>query len=79
MHIKFVNNDQATINITASAIAFASGSALVGEALLGPAGAVAGAVLGFGIGIASEMLSPKSEAHHSQEKSSSSLKNSKAL
>jgi len=80
VHIQCVKIDQTTttINITASGIAFASGSALVGEALLGPAGAVVGAVLGLGVGVVSEILSPKSEDRPSEEKNSSLPKKSKA-
>jgi hypothetical protein len=58
-----VKDEKTTINVAASGIALASGSALVGEALLGPAGAVVGAVVGLGIGIAAEIYSPKKEDH----------------
>jgi hypothetical protein len=73
-----VISDQNTINITASGIAFASGSALVGEALLGPVGGVVGAILGLGAGVASEMLSPKNGNHSSEANNSASRKKSQS-
>jgi hypothetical protein len=50
---------ETTLNITASGIAVASGSALVGEALFGPLGGVLGAGLGIVGGVLTELHSQK--------------------
>jgi hypothetical protein len=66
-----MTRDQVTFNIAASGIATASGSALVGGALIGPAGMFIGGLLGFAVGVGVELYTPRRDGRPSQKEQKS--------